>query len=125
VAGKRSIGPNCGEFTGKIDTSLGSFLQGETSTESFAFNSFPIFYNPSLTPVDGEKKPAGFLIGGFGKCVWVFRSRLFLPGALLVAIRFEAFSAFVFRHLQTSFLLKISHGERVCEGSTCKPAGIV
>jgi hypothetical protein len=50
------------------------------------------------------------------------RGRLFLPSALLVAIRFEAFAAFVFRHLQTSFLLKISHGERVCEGSTCNPA---
>jgi hypothetical protein len=27
------------------------------------------------------------------------RSRLFLPSTLLVAIRFEAFAAFVFRHL--------------------------
>jgi len=36
---------------------------------------------------------------------------LFLPSALLVAVRLEALPAFVFRHLQTSFLLKISHGE--------------
>jgi hypothetical protein len=76
VAGKRSIGPNRGEFTGKIDTSLALFLQGEISTESFAFNSFPIFYNHHLTPIDGEKKPAGFLIGGFGKCVRVFSRQI-------------------------------------------------
>ena len=36
--------------------------------------------------------------------------RLFLPRTFLVAVRLEALPAFVFRHLQTSFLLKISHG---------------
>jgi len=50
---------------------------------------------------------------------------LLLPSTLLMAIRFEAFAAFVFRHLQTSFLLKISHGERVSEGSTCDSVGAV
>ena len=38
--------------------------------------------------------------------------RLLLPRAFLVAVRLEALAAFVFRHLQTSFLLKISHGVR-------------
>jgi len=38
--------------------------------------------------------------------------RLFLPSTLLVAVRLEALAAFVLRHLQTSFLLEISHGEK-------------
>ncbi len=34
-----------------------------------------------------------------------------LPCALLVAVRLEALPAFVLRHLQTTFLLKVAHGE--------------
>jgi hypothetical protein len=34
---------------------------------------------------------------------------LFLPRALLVAVRLEALPAFVLRHLETSFLFQITH----------------
>jgi hypothetical protein len=37
--------------------------------------------------------------------------KLLLPSALLVAVRLEAFPAFVLRHLEAALLLKISHGE--------------
>jgi hypothetical protein len=55
------------------------------------------------------KKPAK--IGGFVKKSALSDARtLLLPGALLVAVRFEALPAFVFRHLETSFLFQIAHG---------------
>jgi hypothetical protein len=38
---------------------------------------------------------------------------LLLPRTLLVAVRLEALPAFVLRHLQTTFLLQVTHGERV------------
>jgi hypothetical protein len=43
--------------------------------------------------------------------VWV--GYLLLPSALLVAVRLEALPAFVFRHLQTSFLFQIAHRYKV------------
>jgi len=41
-------------------------------------------------------------------------ARLFLPSTFLVAVRFKALPAFVLRHLETSFLLQISHGKSRC-----------
>jgi hypothetical protein len=38
-------------------------------------------------------------------------ARLLLPRALLVAVRFQALSALVLVHLQTTFLFQITHGE--------------
>jgi len=69
-----------------------------------------MFYLQAFWP-KVSKKPA--IIGGFVKNRSFLQSGsgLFLPSALLVAVRLEALPAFVFRHLQTSFLLKISHGK--------------
>ena len=38
-------------------------------------------------------------------------ARSLLPRALLVAVRFQALSALVLVHLQTTFLFQITHGE--------------
>ena len=52
--------------------------------------------------------------------------RLLLPSALLVAVRLEAFAAFVFRHLETALFLQVTHGvRRICphraaESGACK-----
>jgi hypothetical protein len=46
---------------------------------------------------------------------------LLLPRTLLVAVGLEALPAFMFRHLQTSFLLKISHGvKRLMKGQRAR-----
>jgi len=69
-----------------------------------------MFYLQAFWP---EKKQKTRQIGGFVKKTAFYESAadLFLPSALLVAVRLEALPAFVFRHLQTSFLLKVSHGK--------------
>jgi hypothetical protein len=96
----------------------------KTVTDTFTFNSFPEFYNRCIE-IDYCKKPANKKWR-----VWKTDAEipggLLLPSTFLVPVRFEALSAFVFRHLQTSFLLKISHGiKTVDEGATCNWAGLV
>jgi len=74
-----------------------------------------VFYNRRFRP-NSNKKPA-IWNGGLRKLNKKNPVALFLPGAFLVAIRFEALAAFVFRHLQTSFLFEISHGvKRLMKG---------
>ena len=59
-----------------------------------------MFYRSGVQPK--SEKPA----------IWrVSVGRLLLPSALFVAVRLEAFPAFVLRHLQAALLLEISHGE--------------
>jgi hypothetical protein len=72
-----------------------------------------------------DKKPASYG-GGLAERRAEISPRLFLPCTLLVPVRLEALAAFVFRHLQTSFLLKISHGaKRLMKGATCNWAVVV
>jgi hypothetical protein len=52
-----------------------------------------------------KRKPAD--LAGFE------RGKSLLPSALLVAVRLEALPAFVLRHLEATFLLKVTHGESV------------
>jgi len=94
-------------------------------TDCLRCNTFRIFYNIPITPFPGKKKSRQQRLRRDSESNATPITASFLPSALLVAIRFEALAAFVFRHLQTSFLLKISHGKRVCEGSTCKPVAVV
>jgi hypothetical protein len=47
---------------------------------------------------------------------------LLLPSTLLVAVRLEAFPAFVFRHLEAALLLEISHGKVGSSRPTCVSA---
>jgi len=93
---------------GWIGVSLGSD-KTKTIPDTFTSNSFPVFYNRTIGP-DYCKKPANKLWRAL-KTDAEFFCGLLLPSTFLVTVRFEALSAFVFRHLQTSFLLKISHGK--------------
>jgi len=67
-----------------------------------------LFYNLPHHILTTKNPPTG--IGGLQLKPNQGRNGLLLPSALLVTIRFEPLAAFVFRHLQTSFLLKVSHG---------------
>jgi hypothetical protein len=79
-------------------------------------NSFPnVLHHPPAHSSMTKNPP--FDCGGFAAIQAEISGRLFLPCTLLMTVRFEALAAFVFRHLQTSFLLKISHGvKRLMKG---------
>ena len=77
-----------------------------------------MFY--SLILPGGKQKPARRRVLKVSKRD-LSKCTLFLPSALLVAVRFEPLAALVFGHLKTAFLLQVAHRyERVrFGGKTC------
>ena len=61
-----------------------------------------MFYRPTIQ-AGARKNPPIWRVS--------MEQKLLLPSTLLVAVRLEAFPAFVLRHLQAALLLEISHGE--------------
>jgi hypothetical protein len=54
----------------------------------------------------------GQAAGAIGRRLRAAPARLFLPSALLVAIRLQALPALVLVHLQAAFLFQVTHGLR-------------
>jgi len=59
-----------------------------------------VFLQPTFKHTTTTKNPANIPRRAFENKKTEFLGGLLLPGAFLVAIRFEALPAFVFRHLQ-------------------------
>jgi hypothetical protein len=83
--------------------------KSKTIKEPFSPNSFPtVLHLPEITKL--MQKTRQNSVAGLSKSNGAEAAgRLLLPGTLLVAVRLEALPTFVFRHLQTSFLLQVAH----------------
>ena len=108
----------------KTDRARPKTLQGEISTESLIYNSFPIFYKSSLSPIYGKKNPPALSGGCCGPGVWnwaYFCQVRFLWRFALRRLRRLCFDIFRRRFfLRFPMVKEFVKGHRATGPSPCK-----